>query len=152
MFKSFLSNVSIVSGMDTQIWIHKVLLISVFSQFNIWVKLSHSLISVSVISVIFYPIACIYLCTFWRWRAIIFWASAWCSNVVFFTAALYKPQLSTRKLWIMPIIEQGWLALGFGQGFPFTKLTTTTAPHSKLLNIYCVGRCNPSCKYLIQGD
>lgn len=35
-------------------------------------------------------------------------------------------QFSTGKVWIMPIIEQGWLIPGFAQDFPFTKLTTTT--------------------------
>lgn len=34
-------------------------------------------------------------------------------------------QFSTGKVWIMPIIEQGWLIPGFAQDFPFTKLTTT---------------------------
>lgn len=42
--------------------------------------------------------------------------SEWC-----ITASLYKHQLSSRKVWIIPIIEQGWLTPGFAQGFPFTS-------------------------------
>lgn len=39
-----------------------------------------------------------------------------------FPPALYEQQLSTRKVWIMPVIEHGGLAAGFAQGFPFYQV------------------------------
>lgn len=53
-------------------------------------------------------------------------------------------QFSTGKVWIMPIIEQGWLIPGFAQDFPFTKLTTTKTTTAALL-LY-------DAQYLLRGE
>lgn len=54
-------------------------------------------------------------------------------------------QFSTGKVWIMPIIEQGWLIPGFAQDFPFTKLTTTTKTTTAAPLLY-------GAQYLLRGE